>query len=215
MSRTADNVLQYASTKPPNRIGRCARTGSTLPLVFLVYVGATTVGLVLLVASFVMGHGDVHDGDTGGHGAGEANVALQVLSLRFWIYFLAFGGATGLLLRWLAGVGEPIAAIVAAIVGLTAAVATRFLIKKAIGPQASGMVVPEDFVGRTAAVVVPFGKATSGKVRVRVRDAEIDLIARTDDGREIAANDEVLIVEIRDGSALVTHARDLGRGDPP
>jgi membrane protein implicated in regulation of membrane protease activity len=180
--------------------------------VFLVYVGASTVGLVLLVASLLMGHGDAHDADAGGHEAGEISVALQVLSLRFWIYFLAFGGATGVLLRWLAGVTEPTAAIAAACVGVIAAVATRFLVRKAAGSQASGMVRPADFVGRTAAVVVPFGKASTGKVRVRVREAEIDLLATTDDGEDIAANDEVLIVEVRDGSAVVTHSPTSRRG---
>ena len=175
---------------------------------FHVYLAASLIGAVLLVASLVLGgHGVGHDVDAsgaGGHEAGAASLALQFFSVRFWTYVLAFGGGTGVLLRWLAGVGEPLAALVAASVGFAAATAARFALLKAAGGQASGTVTTGDLVGRTAGVVVPFGKGTTGKVRVRVRGEQVDMLALTDDGAELGASDEVLIVEVRDGSAVVT-----------
>jgi hypothetical protein len=62
-----------------------------------------------------------------------------------------------------------------------------------------------DLVGRSGAVMVPFGGAATGKVRVRVAGADVDLLATTDDSDPLAREDEVLIVEVRaGGSALVT-----------
>jgi hypothetical protein len=81
----------------------------------------------------------------------------------------------------------------------------RFVIGRASRAGASGMVKPADLVGKSAAVVVPFGGSATGKVRVRVAGADVDLLATTDDGEPFDRHDEVLIVEVREGgSALVT-----------
>ena len=54
-------------------------------------------------------------------------------------------------------------------------------------------------------MLIPFGGAATGKVRVRVAGADVDLLATTEDGQPLGRHDEVLIVEIREGgSALVT-----------
>jgi hypothetical protein len=54
-------------------------------------------------------------------------------------------------------------------------------------------------------VLVPFRNGATGKVRVRVADAEVDLLATTDDGEPLGSGEEVLIVEVRaDGAAFVT-----------
>jgi hypothetical protein len=64
-----------------------------------------------------------------------------------------------------------------------------------------------DLVGKSAAVLVPFGGAATGKVRVRVAGADVDLLATTDDGQPLSRSDEVLIVEVREGgAALVTRS---------
>jgi len=94
----------------------------------LVYLFATIVGGVLLGASVVSGHhGDSGAGhvDAGHVDSGESHaghggsVASLMFSVRFWTYLLAFGGATGLLLHYLAGTGEPLTALLAAGVGAT------------------------------------------------------------------------------------------------
>jgi len=81
----------------------------------------------------------------------------------------------------------------------------RFVIGRATREGASGTVRTQDLVGKTAGVLVPFGGKATGKVRVRVAGADVDVLATTDDGEPLGRNDEVLIVEVREGgSAVVT-----------
>ena len=170
-----------------------------------VYLAAAIVGCVLLVAS-LLGAGHGHDAGHDASGdADHASPAFALLSLRVWTYVLAFGGATGLLLRWVAPVAEPWRGLLALAVGAVAATIARTVIGRAVRGGGSGMVRTADLAGRTAGVVVPFAKGATGKVRLRVADSELDLLATTDDGEPLGRDEEVLIVEVKDdGSALVT-----------
>lgn len=177
------------------------------------YLAAAIVGAVLLLASlFGAGHDHDagHDPAAGNDAAGEhGSPAFALLSVRVWTYVLAFGGATGLLLRFVAHVGEPWRAVASLAVGGVAAALARAVIGRASRAGASGTVKSGDLVGRTAGVVVPFGSGATGKVRVRVAGSDVDLLATTDDDAAAAlpleAGEEVLILEVREGgAALVT-----------
>jgi membrane protein implicated in regulation of membrane protease activity len=172
--------------------------------VLYAYVGSATVGLVLLAASLL---GTGHDQAAGhdGSGDGEGSPMLALLSVRFWTYLLAFGGATGVLLRLVGREGEPSSAIGALLVGAAASVMARVVIGRASRAGASGTVHAQDLVGRTGAVLIPFAGGATGKVRVRVGGADVDVLATTEDGEPLGRSDEVLILEVNDGgSALVT-----------
>jgi membrane protein implicated in regulation of membrane protease activity len=170
--------------------------------VVYVYLAAAVVGAVLLVASLF---GAGHDHDAGHDAAGEhASPAFALLSVRVWTYVLAFGGATGLLLRFVAHVGEPWRAVASLAVGAVAAALARAVIGRASRAGASGTVKAGDLVGRTAGVVVPFGTGATGKVRLRVAGSEVDLLATTDDSEPLGPEEEVLILELKDGEAVVT-----------
>lgn len=170
-----------------------------------VYLAAAIVGVVLLVASFL---GAGHDHDAGHDAAGDhPSPALALLSVRVWTYLLAFGGVTGLLLRYVAPVPEPWRAVASFVVGASAAALARSVIGRASRLSPSGTVKRADLVGRTAGVVVPFASGATGKVRVRVAGSEVDLLATTDDGEPLGREEEVLILELRDdGAALVTRS---------
>ncbi|HTQ46883.1 MAG TPA: hypothetical protein VMI75_29215 [Polyangiaceae bacterium] len=172
------------------------------------YLATAVVGVVLLGASIFVGHDH-----TVGHDGGEdvdGSPMLSLLSVRVWTYLLAFGGVTGILLRLLGHEGEPVSAIGALVVGTAAAAMARFVIGRATRAGAPGTVRTQDLVGRSAAVVVPFGDKSTGKIRVRVAGADVDVLATTEDGEPLTRDDEVLIVEVREGgSALVT--RNPGR----
>jgi membrane protein implicated in regulation of membrane protease activity len=175
--------------------------------VVYVYLAAAIVGCVLLVASlFGAGHG--HDAGHDASSDGEhVSPAFALLSVRVWTYVLAFGGVTGLLLRWVAPVAEPWRALLAVFVGAVAATIARVVIARVVRGGPSGMVRTAELAGRTAGVVVPFTKGATGKVRLRVADSDVDLLATTDDGEPLDRDEEVLIVEMRDdGSALVTRS---------
>ena len=65
------------------------------------YLGAVAFGVTLLAASFVLGDKDVGHGDVG-HADLDFGVAWAPFgSLRFWVFFLTFGGGAGYALTWL------------------------------------------------------------------------------------------------------------------
>jgi membrane protein implicated in regulation of membrane protease activity len=171
--------------------------------VLYAYVSAAIIGVVLLAASLVgAGHGHSAGHDVGGP---HASPALALLSLRVWTYLLAFGGATGVLLRLVAHAGEPASAIAASFVGIVAAAMARVVIGRAARAGASGTVRPADLVGRSGHVLVPFAADATGKVRVRIAGGDLDLLAVADGHEALDRNDEVLILEVRPGgAALVT-----------
>ncbi len=169
------------------------------------YLCAAILGVVLLLAGIA---GGAHDHDAGHDAGGEhASPAAALLSVRTWTYLLAFGGLTGLLLRYAAPVAEPWRAVLSLGVGVAASALARGLIGRAARAGPSGTVKAGDLVGRTGGVLVPFGAGAAGKVRVRVAEADVDLVATTDDGESLKNGDEVLIVEVKpDHAVLVTRA---------
>src|SRR5580765_1029101 len=94
-----------------------------------IYIAALAFGGILLCASLVGGHdhADHHVGDHDqdhGHdhdagGAPHAALMLPFLSLRFWIFGLAFFGLTGAVLHGLGLTSPLVAAVVASVVGLS------------------------------------------------------------------------------------------------
>jgi membrane protein implicated in regulation of membrane protease activity len=178
--------------------------------VLYVYLAAAVVGLVLLAAS-LLGAGHDHAAGHDASNDGDASPMLALLSVRVWTYVLAFGGVTGVLLRLLGHEGEPTSGIGALVVGVLTAAMARFVIGRASRAGASGMVRSEDLVGKSAAVVVPFGGGATGKIRVRVAGADVDVLATTDDGEPLDKSDEVLIVEVKDGGSAVVTRNPAGK----
>lgn len=166
-----------------------------------VYAGAAVVGLVLLVGS-LMGAG--HDHDVG-HAAGDVHhesSASFLFSARVGIFFLAFGGVTGLLLRFVARVAEPWCAAVALGVGIASGATAGALIAQASRRGSAGTVKRQDLVGRVGNVLVPFESGATGKVRIHVAESDVDLLATTDDGEPLETGVEVLVLELRDDGAV-------------
>lgn len=147
-----------------------------------------------------------HDGAHGaGSGIGALGAAASVLfSLQLWTYLLAFGGVTGLLLRWLAHVGEPVAGLCALGVGLGTGLAARKVMRKMTAIGDGGTVEQEKLVGASAQVLIPADAGRTGKIRLTARGQVIDLMARASDGKSLAAGVEVIIVDMKEGIAEVT-----------
>ncbi len=135
----------------------------------------------------------------------DASPASALLSVRVWTYLLAFGGITGVLLRTVGRVHEPKAAVGALAVGAVAAAMARAIIGRASREgRARARCSRGDLVGQDRAVIVPFAGGATGKIRVRVAGADVDVLA-TAEGEGLDQHDEVLMVEVREGgTALVT-----------
>ena len=65
---------------------------------------------------------------------------------------------------------------------------------------------PTDPRNRPPASRSPFGKGSSGRIRVTIENKDIDLIATCDEG-EVEEGREVLIVSAKNGEAKVTLVR--------
>ena len=136
------------------------------------------------------------DKDIGGHGDISGFLFL-FLSLRFWIFFLAFFGLTGLTLTMLDLVGSQWVGLALAIgMGLGTGLGATSLIRM-LGTETSGKAVTsKDYIGKTARVVVPFGSEGVGKVRVDIKGSSVDLLATGLEDEDYDGKEEVLIVEM-------------------
>jgi len=179
------------------------------------YIAATVLGGTLLIGSLLTGHhGGVHEFDHAGHdteGHGSALTAF-VLSLRFWTYLLAFGGASGLLLHKLAHVGEPYAFLLSLVTGAASGIFAQLAVHK-LGSHTGGTVASREMVYRLGTMLLPASPGVASRVRVTVNNQSIDLIATTED-LALAARDEVVVLDIKDGVAHVTK-NDPNKGKNP
>lgn len=165
-------------------------------------------------ASAGPGHGSALAAQPGQHAAwaeGASALALFLFSLQLWTYVLAFGGITGLLLRLVAHVAEPMAGLCALGVGLGTAITARKVMRRLSASSDSGTVDGNRLVGSTAQVLIPAPAGGTGKVRLVARGQTIDLLARSSDGQPLPEGTEVLILDLKDGVADVTADLD----DPP
>jgi membrane protein implicated in regulation of membrane protease activity len=182
-----------------------------------VYVFGLVLGGILLAASMVAGDGATEPGgepgagdlDPSGAGHGDlAGIATTLLSLRFWTFFSAFFGLSGLVLDGLGIIESPWLAMVLSVavglgIGYVASAIWRFAVRDEVGLAASS----DDYVGKVARVLLPFERGEVGKLRLELRGTSVDVLARSDDEDAIRAGDEVRIVAMEGSTALVTRQR--------
>lgn len=184
-----------------------------------VYIAALVLGGVLLGASLLLGGHDADGPDADGPDVdgvdADADVGLDkdleiekgvdvdggtdafwiLRSFRFWMFFLAFFGLTGVTLDGLGLVQTPwITALLSVVMGFFAGggAATAFrVLSKDDTAEAPGA---NDYVGKSAKVLVAPKRGAVGKVRVEVKGQLVDLLATTED--EIGPDDEVLVIEM-------------------
>jgi membrane protein implicated in regulation of membrane protease activity len=184
--------------------------GRATMLIYL-YVFALVLGGVLLGTSLLLGGHDDAGGDHGGghekeFHAGDVGADFflwMFRSVRFWTFFLAFFGLTGVVLDGAGIVESRFVALVCALgmgalSGFGAASLIRFLSTDESGqaPESS------DYVGKTVRVVVPVSRKNTGKVRLQLKGNTVDVLAVTDE-EEFRANDEAIIIEMEGTQARI------------
>jgi hypothetical protein len=167
-----------------------------------IYLGAVAFGVTLLVASlFFHGGKDIHHGhDT------EAGLAwAPFASIRFWVFFFAFGGGTGFALAKL-GSSDVVAGVGAVGIGYASGAMAVSIIRALTRHSVSSEVGAAELVGATGTLVLPVGPGKPGKVRIEVKGRAEDFVANVvDDGGDLPSGTPVLIVAEGDrGSLLVT-----------
>ena len=132
--------------------------------------------------------------------------AWHILSMRTATYFLFAFGAVGLLTQ-AAGSGTIVSFSAAMFTGTVATVASAAAFRY-LRRSSSGSAVPADasLVGLTGAVVLPLRRNGGGKIVVRRAGRDIELMARPfEEGDEDPEQwDQVMVVEVAGGTALVT-----------
>ena len=192
-----------------------------------VYLFSLIVGGILLAASIFLGgdHGD-SDGDLGADADADADadagfdadgvdgahdlhvdqdidthgapfLIWALTSLRFWTFFLAFFGLTGLVFQgtgligsWLITLGLSIG--MGSLVGYLATGAIRWLSRDQSGQLASS----GDYVGKSARVLVPVNGSSAGKVRLQLKGSTVDVLAISDEGESFETQEEALIIDM-------------------
>lgn len=187
-------------------------------MLIYIYLFSLIVGAVLLGASILLGGQDADvDGDLDAVDGGELGNDIDFqshgdasgfltlfLSLRFWTFFLAFFGLTGLVLDLFDLVGSSWIALGLALgMGFVTGGGAVAVLRR-LGADTSGHVTEADeYIGKTARVVVPFGEGGVGKVRVNVKGTSVDLLASTIEEDAFEGREEVLIVEMEGSRARV------------
>lgn len=203
------------------------------------YIAAFLFGGILLAISLMAGgHDDADGGDHGdadadahadgevdahadhGHDSGGKDVAAGTgflstfASLRFWTFFLAFGGGAGIAFTLL-GLPSIVTAIAAGMMGAVsggfAAWAFRTLGRKDLSSSLSA----DDWIGRTGKVTVPVSPDRPGKIFLSFENEVKELVALSAGAADgsIGVGEEVIVVSMADGVAKVTLNRPDARSD--
>jgi len=138
--------------------------------------------------------------------------AWHILSMRSATYFLFAFGAVGLLTQ-AAGTGAVLSLTAALFTGSVAALSSAALFRY-LNRTSSGAVRSDaSLVGLTGEVVLPLRRDGGGKIVVYRAGREIELMARPfeDDGTDPEEWNQVMVVEVSGGTALVTPYPDLHR----
>lgn len=192
------------------------------------YLIALLVGGFLLALSMLGGHdtdvdADVDfdadadidadadaDADLDGGGFDAIMAWLPFASLRFWTFFAAFFGLTGVILD-IGELATPWVSLGIAVgVGYVTGASTTRLIRKLRSERVDSSLSRDDCIGETARVVLPIAKGDPGKVRLDIKGRTVELTADTEEESGLAVGQRCVIYEVKsDGHAVVARANGL------
>lgn len=193
-----------------------------------VYLIALLVGGFLLAMSMLGGgdtdaHADADfDGDAdadfdadadidGGHDGFDVMGWFPIASLRFWTFFAAFFGLTGLVID-AGGIAGPYVGLgVAAVVGYACGYTMTRLIRSLRRERVDSSVAASDCIGETARVILPVTPDRAGKIRLEIKGRTVELTAETEDqDLELDPGQTCVVYGLtEDGRAVVTRAAAL------
>jgi hypothetical protein len=173
-----------------------------------VYLTALGFGGTLLVATLIFG-GDHHDAGGAGHahplGAHDFNAWLPIGSLRFWTFFLGFGGGVGAILSYQGIAAPAVIAAVAIVIGWVTGVVAVAIVRALRGTSIDSTVGEPELIGASGVVVVGIPAGEIGKVRFQAKGRSFDLVAEGEYSAAVPAGTHVIVVgRGEDGRVLVS-----------
>lgn len=144
-------------------------------------------------------------------GGGVASAVLSLLSFRSIVFFLAFFGATGLILTALS-TGSVIALVLAIALGFFSAALNnrvfRYLKSSSVATDVSDRVLS----GAVGRITIPISVASKGRITCEIGGQTINLTAVPFDAKEqgeFGVGETVVVVEVNEGTARVSSFREL------
>lgn len=144
-------------------------------------------------------------------GAGVADFVGSLLSFRSAVFGAAFFGTTGLLLGLVES--NALVTLIAAIaVGAAAWVGNSMLWRWLKTNMVGSSLTNRQIQGTTGKVVLPIDAAAKGRVALDVGGQPVYYVAKPfhkDRGDQFAVGDEVVVIEVQEGTALVARLDSL------
>ena len=127
-----------------------------------------------------------------------------LLSFRFWTFTSAFFGLTGAALSTLTSSIEPFTLTISAAMGITCGLTVSWLVNSLKSPVSSGPSAVSDYVGLVGPLMVPLKPGGTSKVRLRLDQKDIEILATSATERVIPKGTQVVILGFtEDGIARV------------
>jgi hypothetical protein len=133
--------------------------------------------------------------------------------MRFWTFFAAFFGLTGLVLDGLDLATEYAALGLALGVGFAAGWAAVTVIRRLSANDTGIVAGVGDYVGKSGEMLISAGPGRLGKVRIELMGTTVDVLAESDD-ELIGRGEQALILEMRKDKAVVVKFDSASRSAP-
>lgn len=184
------------------------------------YWFAMVVGVGMYLVSVLSGatagdHDLGHEAHVGGDSHQDID-SYKLLSLRNATYFLFAFGVTGVTLNWIWGGSRGLlTALLALFIGGTGAAISTLAFGWLKKSESGDMPGDRVWLGASGQVVIPLSAGGTGKIFVSRGGRSQELLARPfdDDATSPEAWSQVMVLEIRDGIALVAPNEELTLDD--
>ena len=125
-------------------------------------------------------------------------------SFRFWTFSSAFFGLTGSALTLLGASIEPLTSVLSAAMGITCGFGVSWLVNSLKTPVSSGARSLNDYVGQVGPLLVTMRPGGTSKVRLRLEEQDVDILATSGTTEEIPKGTQVVVLGFNtDGLARI------------
>ncbi len=128
---------------------------------------------------------------------------LPLLSLKFWTFGSCFLGLTGLLLTVTSALSSTSILLLSIGMGIVSGGSVAGGLQLLRRHGANSMLQPEDVIGLSGTVEIPFDGNSRGTVRLSIGGSSIDFTARSDRPVPFQSGETVFVVEIQDNVVWV------------
>lgn len=149
-----------------------------------------------------------HEAEAETHAEIGHAVWLPFLSLRFWTYTLCFLGLTGVLLTALSDLASALVAALSTLTGLSSGFGISYAMRLLKQSQSDSIAGATDIIGAEGIVLLAIRSGQPGKIRCRVKDQDLDLLAHAEGQKEIERGAQVVVVSYEGSEVTVIRKSD-------